>query len=317
MAYLRAQGFSRVGVLIDSATKRDLSASLPRQPKIEAIVDVSSGVAPTGLPSGVPRVSLADAASRKVLDAAVIVDGDQFPLLMRRAEPLARAGVVVVPGDPSMVVPDWVRLGTPQELVWKWVGVEYAARSGLKGHYVEFGTFWGASFFRAYHFLKGWLTGRFYAFDSFEGLSRPLPQEVEFTGQDFYEGAYVCNVRSFETIARLVGMDAERLRVVEGFYGDTVVGKLPSDYGLDAGSIAVCAIDCDLFEPTLQVLEFVTPLLAQGAALYFDDWRLCRSSPRVGERAAAVEWLRKHPEIELVELHRDHWQHQWFIYHSL
>ena len=52
-----------------------------------------------------------------------------------------------------------------------------------------------------------------------------------------------------------------------------------------------------------------------GALLYFDDWRLCRASPEVGERAAALAWRRDNPSIDLIELHRDHWQHQWFIFH--
>jgi hypothetical protein len=35
---------------------------------------------------------------------------------------------------------------------------------------------------------------------------------------------------------------------------------------------------------------------------------------RQSERAAALAWLREHPEFELIELHRDQWQHQWFIF---
>jgi len=34
----------------------------------------------------------------------------------------------------------------------------------------------------------------------------------------------------------------------------------------------------------------------------------------VGERAAVLAWLGENPDIELVELYRDHWQHQWFIF---
>ena len=79
------------------------------------------------------------------------------------------------------------------------------------------------------------------------------------------------------------------------------------------GSVSVCVIDCDLYEPTLQALEFVTPLLEQGGLIYFDDWRLCRASAEVGERGAALTWLARHPEFELVELHRELWQHQWYI----
>ena len=25
-------------------------------------------------------------------------------------------------------------------------------------------------------------------------------------------------------------------------------------------------------------------------------------------------WLKKHPEVELVELFREEWQHQWYIF---
>lgn len=76
----------------------------------------------------------------------------------------------------------------------------------------------------------------------------------------------------------------------------------------------MCVIDCDLREPTEQVLRFVTPLLEVGALLSFDDWRLTRASAEVGERAAALAWLRQHPDFELIELHRESWQHQWFIF---
>ena len=48
--------------------------------------------------------------------------------------------------------------------------------------------------------------------------------------------------------------------------------------------------------------------------LYFDDWRLCRASPDAGERAAALQWQQDHPDLELIEFHRDDWQHQWFIF---
>jgi hypothetical protein len=83
---------------------------------------------------------------------------------------------------------------------------------------------------------------------------------------------------------------------------------------LEAGSVSVCYIDCDLKEPTMQALNFVGPLLEPGALLYFDDWRLCRGSRQVGERAAALEWLDSNPDIELVEFDREVWQHQWFIF---
>jgi hypothetical protein len=79
-------------------------------------------------------------------------------------------------------------------------------------------------------------------------------------------------------------------------------------------AVSVCVVDCDLRQPTEEVLRFITPLLEPGALIYFDDWRLTRASSLVGERAAALEWLASNPQIELIEFNRDFWQHQWFIY---
>jgi hypothetical protein len=109
-------------------------------------------------------------------------------------------------------------------------------------------------------------------------------------------------------------MPEDRLVVVPGFFSDTLAGRDPKQYGLEERSVSVCYIDCDLLEPTTYVLEFVAPLLEDGALLYFDDWRLCRASDVVGERAAALQWLHRNPSYELIELYRSTWQHQWFIF---
>ena len=188
------------------------------------------------------------------------------------------------------------------------------ARSGLKGHYLEFGTFWGRAFFPAYFQLRHLLNGKFYAFDSFSGLSRPQPEEIAYSAGDFQENAYAYNLPSFRALSEYLGVDPGTLEIVPGFYADTLDARAAVDYGLKPDSVSVCVIDCDLYEPTRSVLEFVTPLLEPGALLYFDDWRLCRASNRVGERAAALDWLGRNPQFELIELYQHHWQNQWFIF---
>jgi hypothetical protein len=249
------------------------------------------------------------------IDGVVIVDAANFPGLMRALEPLAHRDAVVVPLDPAWVVPDRLRRMSALDAAWQTsADVNYVSRSGLRGHFLEFGTFWGRSFYPAFFRYQGWLDGRFYAFDSFAGLSAPLALETAYTAGDFARGAYMCNRRSFDAIGDLLDVPAERIVTVEGFYAHTLVGHAPSDYGLGDESVSVCVIDCDLRESTEQVLRFVTPLLEPGALIYFDDWRLCRASRTVGERAAALDWLARHPEFELVELFRDFWQHQWFIF---
>lgn len=254
------------------------------------------------------------AAAPADVDALVVIDRPHFGLIMRAAEAMSRRGVLVVPTDPDAVVDPDLREYDAMQTAWQTTAdANYVARCALRGHYLEFGAWYGRSFFANYFRYRHWLRGSFYAFDSFAGLSKPLPLETEWTGGDFYPGGYCCNVKSFEAIADLVGASGDRLRLVPGFYDETL-RRDPGEYGLDEGSVSVCAIDCDLREPTEQVLRFVTPLLEPGALVYFDDWRLTRGSSQVGERAAALAWLREHPEFELIELHRDQWQHQWFIF---
>jgi predicted O-methyltransferase YrrM len=248
------------------------------------------------------------------IDAIVVVDVANYPAFMRAAESLMRRGMLIVPATPDAMVPSAVRQFDAMEAAWQTsADANYVARCALKGHYLEFGTWYGRSFLTNYFRYRHWLRGTFYGFDSFAGLSTPHALEGTYTGGDFSEGAYCCNLQSFEANLALAEVPSARVRLVPGFYGQTLQ-QPPSVYGLEPESVSVCVIDCDLREPTEQVLAFVTPLLEPGALMYFDDWRLTRGSAIVGERAAALAWLAANPEIELVEFHRDLWQHQWFIY---
>jgi hypothetical protein len=245
----------------------------------------------------------------------IVCDEQQFPIMMRKLDSWFRLGCVVVPADTSWIIPRRLQVADALTCAWETsAAANYVARCNLKGHYLEFGTFWGKSFFNSYHELRHWLNGRFYAFDSFLGLSSPMEQETTATGGDFLKGAYCANQQSFLAISDILGVPRDRLRVIPGFYNDTLGLTDPYQYELEHESVSVCYIDCDLYEPTKLVLDFVTPLLQSGALIYFDDWRLCRASRQYGERAAALDWLERNKNIELIEFHRDLWQHQWFIF---
>ena len=248
------------------------------------------------------------------IDALIVLETDAYAPLMRTIERSSRRDRMVIPASPDALVPQRLRSSGAMEAAWETTAAaNYVARCALRGHYLEFGTWYGRSFIGNYYRFRHWLQGRFYAFDSFDGLSSPLTLETAYTGGDFAEGAYWCNERSFKANLDLAGVARERVRVVAGFYGDTLVCD-PAEYDLQPESVSVCVVDCDLREPTEQVLRFVTPLLEPGALIYFDDWRLTRASSVVGERAAALQWLDANPDVELIEFERDFWQHQWFIF---
>lgn len=57
-------------------------------------------------------------------------------------------------------------------------------------------------------------------------------------------------------------------------------------------------IDCDACSSARTALEFLVPLLADRAVLFFDDWHsngLARA--RQGERRAFEEMMARHPEL--------------------
>jgi hypothetical protein len=315
--FVRSQGAQRIALCYWDRLPVSLSVALRA-----ADWGVSALIQADGLASGsvrvgnLPVLSPTQAESFTPLDAIVVVDRVQFAWILRYIERVLQRDLLVLPATKDWVVPSALTRLDAAGACRESVPAEYLARSGLGGHYLEFGAYWGRSFFPAYFRYRHLLKGRFYAFDSFAGLSQPSERETLYTGGDFRPRTYNFNLRSFLALASLLGVDPERLRVVPGFYSETLAGRDPFGYGLEPKSVSVCVIDCDLYEPTAQALHFVTPLLEPGCLLYFDDWRLCRASAEVGERAAALAWLKSHPNIELVELHRTHWQHQWFIFNG-
>ena len=220
---------------------------------------IQAGSEPVALnvfvPRNLPILSPEAACSFKQIDAIVVVDQSNFSWILRLIEQVIQRDLLVLPADPTWIVQSSIASLTQQTAWRESVPVEYVARSGLSGHYLEFGTFWGRSFFPAYFRFRHWLKGDFYAFDSFQGLPKPKELETITTGGDFREHTYNFGLNSFMALSEMLKVDQERLKVVPGFYAETLVGQPPSLYGLEPASVSVCVIDCDLYESTAQVLE--------------------------------------------------------------
>lgn len=173
-----------------------------------------------------------------------------------------------------------------------WLASEYIKTVKRGASYVEFGVFDGLTFTLACHALAG-VCDTFYAFDSFRGISGTLGSERTH----FKDGQYAASVETFRYNLRLSGVDEARVRVVPGLFQETLVGQAPADVGLTSASIV--HVDTDVYEPARLALEFVTPVLPQGALLLFDDYDQLAASNDRGERKAVRDWLAAHPEIEI------------------
>jgi macrocin-O-methyltransferase TylF-like protien len=140
---------------------------------------------------------------------------------------------------------------------------------------------------------------RFFAFDSFSGL----PEGPAARYADYAPGAYSCTQNQFTQNIVELGVRLNDVVVVPGFYDKTLTSQTKELHRLQQAAIIM--IDCDLYESTLPVLEFVTDRVGQGTILIFHDWFRFRGSPKCGEQRACREWLERNPHLELIEFWRE------------
>jgi len=173
----------------------------------------------------------------------------------------------------------------------------FASFSSLKGDYLEFGVWKGKSFISAYKFAKlfNLKNMNFYAFDSFKGLPVIYGSERE----KFKEGMFHCSVKTFKENLSRNNIDINKVKIIEGWYNDTLNKTTKKKLGIKEAAIIM--IDCDLYASTVPVLDFITDYLVAGTIIIFDEWFAFKGDPNKGEQRAVNEWLKKNPNIKLIE----------------
>jgi O-methyltransferase len=203
----------------------------------------------------------------------------------------------------------------------------FLTQNYVAGDYLEFGVFEGSSFIKAYHALResreqhlDWLSRnrtntseyghtspefelwrnwqpRFFAFDSFAGL----PEVKDELHEAWTKGSFMCSEGRFKRNIAEEGVELKAVVTVPGFYDQSLTPDVKKRHNLRRA--ALVNIDCDLYESTIQVLDFLTDLLVQGSVIVFDDWfrYQCRSDQ--GQQRACREWLGRNPRLELIP----HW----------
>lgn len=194
----------------------------------------------------------------------------------------------------------------------------FIAWNQVEGDYLEFGVWRGASFSVAFgamersraivagamprtpEFLR-WLQNkpRYFAFDSFEGL----PDGAAERQTDYAPGAYACSEPEFRANVAEAGVDMARVITVPGMFDKSLTAEMAAKHQLRRA--AMIFIDCDLYESTMPVLDFVTSLVGQGTIIVFQDWFRFKGSPDQGEQRACGEWLARNPQFELIEYWRE------------
>ncbi len=189
--------------------------------------------------------------------------------------------------------------------------MNFVAESKMEGNYLEFGVYKGGTFVNAIRMAKGKkLNGmKFFAFDSFEGLPDIGGVDLEF--KQFKSGELSFSLEKFKDNLRKGDVNFNDIAIIPGFFSDTL--NTNTKRNLDIKSAAVVWVDCDLYESTVPVLDFVTDYIVDGTVIALDDWYHFRGNPNRGEQRAFREWLQGNPNLTATEFHKYSWHGNSFI----
>ncbi len=177
---------------------------------------------------------------------------------------------------------------------------DYFMGAQVSGDYAEFGVYRGETFAHACKFMSPKFTEmQFWAFDSFEGLPQPKDGIDSHNGYSggFYEGQFSCDETYFIKFLLDEGIDLSKIHTVTGWYSDTLSPGHHLSSALN--KIAFAWIDCDLYESTVPVLDYIVDKISVGSVILFDDWRCFRNLAEYGQQKACREWLERNPNIKL------------------
>jgi len=123
---------------------------------------------------------------------------------------------------------------------------------------------------------------KIWLFDSFEGLPPPGDRDGELERQSYFPGWNKGNVRLVEEVFAQFGYPSENLRIVPGWFNETIIGE-PIE------KIALLHIDADWYQSVRTVLELLYPRVVPGGFVVLDDYGLWPGCQR-----AVLEYLSEH-----------------------
>lgn len=135
---------------------------------------------------------------------------------------------------------------------------------------------------------------KFFAFDSFMGL----PKTNEEIDGVFETGEFKTPINEFIlALRKKTGYSIEPANIIPGFFSDSLTFELQNQMP----KVGIVHIDVDLYSSTIEVLNFVKPLLVVGSVLIFDDYYCFPPDGKKGEMKALLEFCEENPQIKVKE----------------
>lgn len=162
------------------------------------------------------------------------------------------------------------------------------------GTCLEFGVYAGGTYcWQAQRMLDAYKNDQLVGYDSWQGLP---PEADGVWAPDRHAAGRFASPKEC-VLSRLSGMRAigPRFRLVDGFFKDS----LTEAERCNVGEVIFINIDVDIYSSTIELLNFVEPLLRPGVVLYWDDWQDPNDDHpnEWGERKAWHDWISQHSQF--------------------
>jgi hypothetical protein len=178
------------------------------------------------------------------------------------------------------------------------------ASNGIEGPYLEFGVGRGQTLWLAWRASRSYgLDTHLWGFDSFEGLP-PSESDIDNSHPHWLPGEYANTEASVRRNVSALGVDLEHVTFVPGFYSDSVAPERRADLP-DRASFVY--IDCDMYESTVDALDYVGDIARHGMVVGFDDWFLWSPTRSSGEKVALEEFQERRPDLRFNPFHPIGW----------
>ncbi|MCW2308641.1 TylF/MycF family methyltransferase [Rhodobium gokarnense] len=156
----------------------------------------------------------------------------------------------------------------------------YIVERRLPGAFVECGVWQGGSAMIAMATLDLLGAGdrEFFLFDTFDGMTPPTPEDMDWQGHDAgalmekdagnREDSLVWAMASIDVVRENVaktGYNPDLVKFIKGDVGDTLPGT-------ETGEISLLRLDTDFYRSTLTELEILYPRLTRQGVLIVDDY---------------------------------------------
>lgn len=148
---------------------------------------------------------------------------------------------------------------------------DYVLKNNIEGSFVECGVWKGGSslLIADYLYNNNAADRKLYMYDTFEGMSAPTKDDVQYDGQlaeDMLKrGEVVCYSPFDEVVQTMKKSSFTNFEMIKGKVEETIPAVLPE-------KIALLRLDTDWYESTKHELVHLFPLVERGGIIIIDDY---------------------------------------------